>query len=247
MRKTLYFLSMSLSMLSIVSCNTDSYRHQVAVVHPAGTQVLFADQTSDSVIFITYDSYKVTSVNSSWLKVLHSETYPSEYKLNNPYYVGYRLRVNLEAEPNATDAPRLGMVNVYSYSTFDDWAQTASAYYYQVNWHDVQRPVPQYSHDDNGNAVSATFAARDSFAQVVDTLRFMAYDDWTLRVEDGGYVTPKTLSGEKGYQTILLDMQPNELSDTLYSTLTLQSVHHDGVKTIINRKQAPKGYRWGQP
>lgn len=246
MRKTLLTVPMALAMLSIVSCNNDSYRHQVAVAYPSGTQVLFADQTSDSVIFITYDSYKVTSLNSSWLKVLSSKDYPSEYTLQNPYYMGYRLRVNLQAEPNATDAPRLGQVNVYSYSTFDDWAETAGAFYYQVNWHDVQRPYPQYGRDDNGNAISATFAARDSFSQVVDTLRFMAYDDWKLTTSEDSYAKPDKLSGGKGYQTILLSMEPNELNDTLYTTLTLQSAHYDGVKTVITRKQAPKGYRWGQ-
>ena len=41
-------------------------------------------------------------------------------------------------------------------------------------------------------------------------------------------------------------MEPNELNDTLYSTLTLQSAHYDGVKTVITRKQAPNGHRWGQ-
>lgn len=242
MRKTLFLVPMALAMLTVASCSKESYRHQVAVLYPTGPSILFADQTSDSVVFVTYDSYKVASFNSSdWLKVLNSKSYPSEATLQNPYYMGYRLRVNLEIAPNKTEVPRLGQVNVRSYSSFDDWAETANAYYYQVNWHDVRRPVPIYGYDDNGSVISATFEVKDSFNQVTDSICFVAYDKWTLTASEDSYVKLGKTSGDEGYQVVYVSMEENDKSDTLYSTLTLQSANLDGVKTTLLLKQAPKG------
>ena len=58
-----------LFLLAIVmqSCSNGLDRHELTVVYPNG-YALFADQTKDSIVFLTFDSWRVYS-NASWISV----------------------------------------------------------------------------------------------------------------------------------------------------------------------------------
>lgn len=223
-------------MLSLMACGGETYRHQVTILHPSGVDALYADQTSDSVIFASFDSYDVKSYTASWIKVLDSPKYPSKMKIPNDYYTFYRLRVDLEIEPNTTNEVRTGAVSVRSYG-MDDWDYTVTAFYHQLAWHDILHPTPSYTYDD-GKITACLFESKDSAMQIVDTLRFCAHDKWTLTQPEGSFVTSPRLSGEAGNHTLILNVEPNPSKESRSVEFTLTSAN--GATTPIRFKQAGK-------
>lgn len=237
MKKPLLFSSLcALTALTVAvsSCDKDTYRHGISVLYPAPVTVLFADQTEDSVVFTTFDSYAVTSFQNDWLKVLHSEAHPSKARIENNYYNNYICSVYLQAQPNTGDAPRNGYVDIHSFG--NDWDETARAMYYQFNWHNISKPAPSYVYDEQRNVTNCSFTGLDSATQVVDTLRFYAYDKWTLTPHEGSFVKSSLVSGEAGYQTILLSVEPNTSTEERATSMSLLS--QNGAKTLIHFRQA---------
>lgn len=237
MKKIFFTLPLLIVMTFVMSCGmaNDSSNHGISIVYPQGCKLIYADQTADSVVFNTFDSYTTTSYMSPWLDVLDSKNYPSAQKLNNLYNTYYQQRVNLKALPNSSDTCRFGFVQVRSYG--EDFDQTVTAVYYQYNWHNVLHPAPSYTYKNNME-VACKFEATDSAAQVVDTLRFVAYSDWTLEQPVGGFVTSPSTSGKAGKQTILLSVEPNTAGVERSAKFVLKS--DNGAKTEIVYKQKSK-------
>lgn len=231
MKKTILF-PVALSAL-IMSCSKESYRHQIAIEHPSAPSVVFADQTRDSVVFYTFDSYEVKSNNSDWITVLSSKNYPSSAKLDNLYYMFYRVPVFLEIAPNTTGKVRSGYVTIRSYGE-DDWNTTAYAEYYQLYWHNITSPAPKYSYTDM-DVTGVTYAATDSALQLTDTIRFTAHAPWTIEAATDSYITPKILSGQAGVQKIPLDIEPNATATKRETTITIKS--DNGASTPITYTQ----------
>lgn len=237
MRKIFCLLSLASLFTAFVSCDSDTYRHNTSIVYPYGVKTLFADQTQDSVLFTTFDSYKVTTNNTPWMRVLTSEKYPSSATIPNSYYTSYMCGVKVQAEPNTSDKCRMGYIDVHSFG--QDWDQTVSAGYYQLCWHNVMHPAPDFTRDASGNVIGCKYEQVDSFNCVVDTLRFQAFDKWTLSVPEGSFVMPKITSGDAGYHTLILSVSRNEGSSTRSTQLTLKS--DNGAQTIVGFKQKAKG------
>lgn len=234
MKKNLLFCALA-SLAMLASCNHDSYRHGVNVVYPSAMSLVFGDQTSDSILFTTFDSFQATSYDSDWIEVLSSSDYPSSGKIPNNYYNYYLVRVNLKMQPNTGTKSRNGYVAVRSYS--DDWEATAHGYYKQLPCHNVVRPygIPVYQKID-GNPNDSTISTyryeiTDSARQVVDTLRFEAYDGWTLELPEDGFVKSAKTSGNKGYQVLLVDLEQNPSEQSRTTTVQLKS--NNGVTTPI--------------
>lgn len=238
-KKLLFVFPLAFLLMFFASCNKESYRHQISIVYPNGGKVLYADETVDSVCFLTYDSYSVTSFNSPWVKVLNSSDYPSSKRLLNNYYSCYYVRVNLEFEPNTTQECRYGYVNIRSYDN-EEWDETSTHYLLQFCWHDIAHPAPAYTYNDNRQITGCRFESKDSAMQVVDTLRFYAHDKWTLTQPEGSFVTSPVTSGNAGAQTLILAVEPNSQDEKRSVELKLKSANGPETPVIFTQEGKKK-------
>ncbi len=233
MTKKTLLIPCAILALGLTSCMKDSYRHTISIAYPNPVSVVFGDQTADSIIFDTFDSYEVKSYQSEWIKVLHTMDKPSHATIQNTYYNLVRCAVDLQIEPNTTQKARNGYVSVRSYG--NDWDQTGHAYYKQYGWHNVQKPNPVYKYDSNEMIESCTFESNDSALQTADTLRFVAYDNWTLDVEPNSFVKAPRTEGESGAVTLVMQVEPNATEQDRSTTMKLKS--QSGVVTTVVYKQ----------
>lgn len=222
------------------ACNDESYQHRVAVVYPEGAMgFVYADQTVDSITFLTFDTYRYYAVSSNPDNFISISEKNASQKIDNVYYQGYYVTLPVYFKANDTTSPRLGYVAVDSKSEMDDWSGTTYGTYFQANWHCISKPSPNYKYNkDNSLIESCSHVMRDSAYQVTDTLQFYAYDKWTLASADAEIVAPKITSGMKGWQKVPCDITKNLGSDTIRTTLLLKS--ENGAKTTIDFQQAPK-------
>ena len=233
------FVSFATMAITLVSCGpATSTQHGLSVVYPANSyQELYADQTADSICFFTYDSFKTLSYGADWITILNTKNNPSEGTIANKSIL-YYVPVKLQFQPNTTGKARLGAVRVYSYA--DDWnseqdGRVIGGNYVQLGWHKVNKPAPVYYEVANEQFKSCKFESIDSMTQTADTLRFMAYDAWTLEEADGSFVKCAKTSGNAGTQIVLLTVEPNATGSERSTQLKLKSAN--GVTTTITYKQ----------
>lgn len=205
--KRIIYLASLLCVIFLSSCNKEPYNHAVAVLYPSiGFVYHYADQTSDSILFQTFDSYEVKS-QSDWMHV--NETYDSPKKtIQNGYYFYYIGKVGLDMEPNTTGKCRYGYVTVRSYGD-DGWDQTAVGSYYQYAWHNITKPTPKYWFTNN-MPDSARFELKVAAECEADSLIFTSYLDWQLEVPSNSFVHPVKTNGGSGIQIIKLDFDENK-------------------------------------
>lgn len=221
------------------ACNKESYRHQTEVVYPSYSQgYIFADQTEDSIVFVTFDSYRYYAYDTNPDNFISIDENRAQKKIVNSYSNYYVFSLPVYFKPNTSDKCRRGYVLVNSKSEIDDWNETVGAEYYQVNWHNIQKPAPYYTYDEKNAVVeSCLYQMTDSAYQVADTLKFTAYDAWEIASANADIVKPLTVSGRRGNQLIPCEVVPNTTPDTLRTELTLTSAN--GAKTVIKFVQAP--------
>ena len=224
--KKYLLLAVVTATILLTACNKESSYHTLGIVYPQQTGVVFADQKVDSIIFQTTDNFKLDPLNN-WILIDDSLRY---VQVPNVYRLIYVLTFPVRFEANTTGDIRHGQVSLQSTGD-NDWNQTATANYSQVPWHNIQRPAPAYSYDNN-LITGAKFELTDSATQACDTLRFTAYDDWTLT--DAEFAHPTITKGFAGKNIVILSIDPNATTEERTTTITLAS---RGVKTNISVKQ----------
>lgn len=228
--KKYLFAATAMVGLVVASCQKESYYHTMSVLYPTQASVVFGDQSTDSVVFYSTDSYQLSS-NASWMTIPDGR---ETQKVENAYRFVWQFSVPLNFEPNTTGKPRTAQIAVHSYGS-DDWDITGYASYYQLSWLDIYRPAPAYKYVD-GIPTGAAFEATDSATQISDTLKFYVYGNWTLT--DGTFVHPTASSGTAGDNVVALTVEPNPTNGERTDTLKLNS---RGVLVPIAFKQsAPK-------
>lgn len=239
-KKISLFTIISLLVVMFTACNTDSYTHQVSVTYPAGPQgFIYADQTVDSIQFITYDSYSYFPYGKNPDSFISVDEKNSSKKIMNSVYAGYIITLPVYFKPNTTDTVRLGYVLVDSKSEMDDWTGEVYGTYLQANWHCINRPAPKYEYNENGSLiVDVEHVMRDSAFQVADTISFYAYDKWTIASNDEDKIKPEITSGKIGWNKIPCEVSINITTDTLRTSLLITS--ENGAKSVIRFQQAPK-------
>ncbi len=227
---TLLFALVSLVFIS--SCKKESYYHWVALAHPTANQVavVAADQTLDSVLFYTTDKTFISPVSSSWISIDEDK---KVFNVENYYRYVWLVSTPLNFAPNTTGEPRKGTVQIHSVGE-DDWDATCDAVYFQLSWHDITMPAPKYSYKDS-EVIGAVFEATDSATQVADTLKFVAYGNWTLT--DGSFAHPQSLAGEPGEQKVIVRLDENTATTDRDEEISLSS---NGVATKVKFIQTAK-------
>ncbi len=160
-----------------VSCGEEMNQHQLLIQHPnSGISILFADQTKDSVIFYTFDSYSIKST-SSWITVDGKGSADIKYD----YTKNYRIYNSLTIEPNTENKSRVGYININSYEY-----QSACAFF-QYGFLNIERPTAKVEKSFENTTLPETvsFTLADSAHVVQDSLVFYVQNDWRLEFADG--------------------------------------------------------------
>lgn len=227
--KRIIFPLLFLMAIAMQSCSDGLDRHELSVVYPNG-YALFADQTQDSLVFLTFDSWRVSS-NASWITV----TGKSSDNIKYDYYKNYLIRVDLALEPNTTGHTRAGNVTVKSYD------YEGAGLYVQFPFLNITRPNPnvnKYYGDHYAVPDGADFVLRDSADVVSDSLCFNVQKEWTLTFAPGAdqsWLQLSATSGAAGYSAVPITLEQNLKPQERRTELLLTS---SGITNQISVVQA---------
>ena len=208
MKKTLSILALA-ALLASACSKADSEMHRTSVIYPSsGTAVVFADQTRDTLRYVTTEPHSIISTGS-WCKPDNS--FLNDFTiLENSLYT---LVANIDFEPNTTGEMRAATVTVLGTQC------SASAIYCQVPYLAVLRPTRMV----NTQTLEAiTYELTDSAHHTTDSVAFFTYGDWSLTPQSGEWVSVQRMQGMKGENTVRLTLTPNttdaDRRDTLFLT-----------------------------
>ena len=229
MKKTIFPLLFLMAAV-MQSCSDGLDRHELIVVYPNG-YALFADQTQDSIVFLTFDSWRV-SPNASWISVVGK----SSDNINYDYYKNYLIHVDLALEPNTTGHTRWGNVMVKSYD------YEGAGLYVQFPFLNITHPNPDVNdyYGDNYNVPDgADFILRDSADFENDSLCFNVQKSWTLSFAPGAdqsWLQLSTTSGEEGYNVVPIKLEQNLTTKERRTELILTSSGISNQISVVQSK-----------
>lgn len=226
------------------SCGHDPETHMLEVAYPRPYKVLYADETTDSLILYTTDTYKVKST-SPWISIVGRD---SAY-IKNIYSMVYVDTIYLSMLPNTTGTTRSGVVGVFSNGN------QSGGRYYQLGCFQIVRPVPMVEAGSviNGSIPGvATFEARDSASVlhakgfVPDSLVFRMRGDWDLEFASGAdnsWLTLDATHGGSGANVVHLRLSPNkDMENDRTTTLRLLSGDVENKITVRQLKATKAQY-----
>lgn len=226
--KKIFFPLLFLLAAAMQSCSDGLDRHGLSVVYPVG-YTSFADNTQDSLVFLTFDSWQVHP-DDSWITVVGK----SSDEIRYDYYKNYLIHVDLALEANTTGKTRVGRVTVKSYE------YEGSGLYVQFPFLNVSHPAPDLSNYENneyGLPMGADFVLTDSDYVVRDSLCFQVQKDWNLAFApdaDQSWLQVSETSGSQGENVVQLSMEKNSAPEDRRTRLVLTS---SGVSTEISLVQ----------
>ena len=171
--KNTRLLLLACSMLTLFySCVSDPERHQLSPVEKSF--ILYADQTMDSLLFYTFDSWTATrQPNCDWMTFETDSFANVKYDYSKRYF----CRVIVSFKPNTTGKTRYSSVLVesYDYSYASPFVQlgllNVSRPAYTVDsWLDEQSRIPEVAH----------YTLTDSANWPTDSICFTVENSWRL-------------------------------------------------------------------
>ncbi len=189
--------------LFMASCNEEG-RHQLSIVYPAqGYRILHADEVADSIMFVTFDSWKVTAYQSDWIRVTHNE----KGTIQNDGVSAHIITSDLQFAPNATRHSRIGWVTINSYE------YQVGAKYLQYGHLDINRPSAKAETFMSGSTIpdSVSFCLADSSYTTADSLCFRVQNHWELEFvdEQPEWISADKMYGHSGRNRVNLTFQAN--------------------------------------
>ena len=218
MKKSVLTAAALLTAVAFVqSCADDPEQHLLRVEYPVSS-VLYADQTQDSVMFYTFDSWRVAPDDTPWIQVGGQDqaTVDERYQLLRLY----NLPVTLE--PNTTGQTRRGYLRINSYE------YEAYASYTQLGCLNISRPAPtadEYLSPYSNIPLKASFCLVDSAHFTLDSLSFRVANAWKLSFAEPApaWLTLSQSAGQEGYNRVELHLTANTAATDREARLQLTS------------------------
>lgn len=172
MNTTKGFFYTFIILFALNSCIKDDGNHLLQMEYPVPYKVLYADQTTDSIVFSTFDSYNI-NLHNNWVSLVGSDTIDFDYNSTKLYSFIHHLNF----ETNTTGHTRSTVVGVKSYS------YQTGARFYQVGYLNIRKPLPQETGFVYSNIPdSVRFELADSANVSLDSIVFKVQDFWNLSV-----------------------------------------------------------------
>ena len=214
----------------LASCMKEHEVHQLSPIEQS--LVLFADETTDSVTFYTFDSWTATP-QDDWIFIDGDSHIDFKYD----YTKRYLCRVTLAVKPNTTGKTRVGSVLVesYEYSFTAPLIQlgllnVSHPEYTVDDWLDEKNRVPNIAH----------YELTDSAHWTSDSICFYVQKGWEIKFEGGtepDWLKLDSKDGNRGRNCVYLTLTPNtDKENGRKATLSLIS---SGVTNKITVVQLP--------
>lgn len=236
MRKSLFALSFLALAAMVQSCVSDPDQHQLQIAYP-NNPLLFADATQDSLLFFTFDSWKVTP-NHSWLSVEGITSGEFKYDYNRRYLVS----VPVALQPNTTGESRIGSITVDSYE------YTAYGIYLQLGYLNITNipcKVTSLLNDYSSVPKTVDFQLSDSAFVTRDSICFNVQKSWNLSFphQQPSWIQLERTEGFSGNNKVYITLEENPTFEDRKTTLRLTS---SGVNTDIAVTQFARKKKAGE-
>lgn len=165
--KTLFIVVSLLSL--VVSCADDPEMHKFSL--DPGTFVLYADQTSGTFSFETYDSW-TAEPQVDWITIEGDNYLDVAYNYMNLYH----STVTFTAQPNTTGRTRLGTIFVKTY-------YSSAIPFYQLGVLNVSHPryaIRSWLEEQAHIPDEVIYELEDSAHWTEDSICFKVENDWEL-------------------------------------------------------------------
>lgn len=217
--------------MALTSCFEDNGDHYTEILYPQnGIKTLYADQTEDSLKFVTFDNWTVDTTYGaiSDFQKLKVTLNPSDLagEVQKNYYV--RKNIVFQFTPNTSDTIRAVNFKLNSYNT------DFGAVYQQMHFHNIDRPSRR----------NYQFLLTDTAEALVDSIIFVAYTDWKCTVknpEQTNWISVGNPTGKKGTNIIKLYLEKNTGNSNRNATLVLTSSNEASTEIkLTQEKPVPK-------
>ncbi|MCM1107532.1 MAG: hypothetical protein NC388_00590 [Clostridium sp.] len=222
MKKFVLYSSLAAAVMCVACDPVENTFHRTAIYHPFnGASVLYADQTRDSLSFLSFDSYTIT-VNSDWL---HANE--SDLKGEVPAGAYVEGSIYFTVDPNTTGKTRDCSVVLNSYG-YD-----FQAYYRQLPYLRVIRP----SMNTEGE-----YSRTVKFDAEKDSLVFHPHGNWTLAIDGEKpewmeWQEGTSMSGVAGEHKAVFTLRKNTTLDSRRVKFILTSNGVSTGMTLVQEKQ----------
>lgn len=221
----LRFLPFLILVIALAACTEGTYERHESYFSPQRPdgQRLYADQTMDTTLIYSLDSWQATK-EGDWFSIT-----PESFEVKPG--VSIFNKMTFTTTPNNTGKVRKGLVTIHAYHTI-------SQSLYQAPWLNITYPFAQYTEgEDHTFAIrKATFRLSLLSSATASQLRFTTYAENASLTSDAEWVTPeKTIFLAPNSYEVKLTIQPNKSKDPRSAQLTLTSA---GISTPITVEQA---------
>ena len=222
MKRLLPFLIL---VIALTSCTEGSYERHETFFYPQRPdgQLLYADQTKDTTLIYSLDSWQATK-EGEWFSIT-----PESCEVSPTASIATKM--TFTTTPNTTGKGRTGLVTIHSYHTI-------SQSLYQTPWLNITYPFAKYNEGEDKTFVTrqATFHLSLLSSATTSKVCFTTYAENATLTSNADWVTPEKTSflGPKNYE-IKLNIQPNKDKNPRTAQLTLTSA---GISTPITIEQA---------
>lgn len=207
----------ALGLATACSESTNEYHESTFYPNNPEGRILYADQTVDSVYFISLDSWKLTEsfVNSSpWFTA-------SPKEVTIPANANVHARIDIQTTTNTTGETRYGALNVVT--TFAKFG-TLSMPVRQTGWLEVSLPAPVFA----ANAKRPTFSTSLTASGAKARLAFRLYDTdiatHSLTSDAEWFVIPEAnAQPADGLTNLTIEIPDNTSTEARMATITLTS------------------------
>ena len=211
--------------LSLAACTEGSYEHHASYFYPQRPdgQLLYADQTMDTTLIYSLDSWQATK-EGDWFSIT-----PESFEVRPG--VSIFTKMTFTTTPNTTGKGRTGLVTIHAYHTI-------SQSLYQTPWLNITYPFAQYTKGEDHTFATrkATFRMALLSSATSSQVRFTTYAENATLTSNAEWVTPeKTIFLAPNNYEVKLTIQPNKSKDPRTAQLTLTSA---GISTPIIVEQA---------
>ena len=215
MKKSLVILP--LAILAFVACG-DNESHYTEILYPSNrSRIVLADQTRDSLVFMSTDSWRLSTNATEWCSFNASDA-----SFNNKYQNTWvSFWIPLTFTPNTTGKLRQASIFV------DGGESSNGAYYFQVPFLGISRPIRYVTSDLSSDSL---YTLNIQASATLDSISFRAYGDWTLSIQDGSWMSLDKTAGSPGEEQVVLTIEPNGLGIDRTDTIVLTS---NGVRDSI--------------
>ena len=211
--------------LALAACTEGSYEHHASYFYPQRPdgQLLYADQTMDTPLIYSLDSWQATK-EGDWFSIT-----PESFEVRPG--VSIFTKMTFTTTPNTTGKGRTGLVTIHAYHTI-------SQSLYQTPWLNITYPFAQYTKGEDHTFATrkATFRMALLSSATSSQVRFTTYAENATLTSNAEWVTPeKTIFLAPNNYEVKLTIQPNKSKDPRTAQLTLTSA---GISTPITVEQA---------